>query len=341
MTTPSVKQIVRARGAARPLAQYVRSVAWLLLIFFTACEDHFEVKPPVEQTIKPAAPAGFRHANARVNGINLHYVIGGKGEAVVLLHGFPQTWYEWVRIMPQLGQRYTVIAPDLRGGGLSDKPAAQNGYDKKLLAEDIHQLVGQLGYSRVKLVGHDIGMMVAYAYAALYPNEVDRLVVMDAPLPGIEPVWSLIQEDPRAAHFSEFQVRGYENTLVGREREFLEEFYRKVGYRQTIPFTEAELDAFVTAYTGADNLRGGFEWYRGFPTDVADNQRFSQTKLTMPVLALGGDESAGPLMVAMMAGVAQNVTGGSVNGSVPQSGHWLVESQPEIVLRELLAFLDQ
>ena len=112
-----------------------------------------------------------------------------------------------------------------------------------------------------------------------------------------------------------------------------------MGYRQSIPFTADELDAFVSAYTGAENLRGGFEWYRGFPTDVQDNQRFSQTKLTMPVLAQGGDESVGPFIVPLFASVAQNVTGGSINGNVPQSGHWLVEQHPDIILRELLIFL--
>ena len=320
----------------------LRWLSLFLLLSISSCQYLEEIVPSKpKNSVADLLPVGFKSRYAHVNGVRLHYVIGGKGEAIVLLHGFPQTWYEWARIMPQLSQGYTVIAPDLRGGGLSDKPAAQNGYDKKLLAEDIHQLVKQLGYSRIKLVGHDIGLMVAYAYASLYPNEVEKLVVMDAPLPGIEPVWSLISQDPRASHFSEFQVRGYENTLVGRERAYLEEFYKKVGYRQTIPFTEKELNAFVQAYTGADNLRGGFEWYRGFPTDVADNQRFSQTKLTMPVLALGGDESAGPLIVSLFASVAQNVTGGSVNGSIPQSGHWVVESQPEIVLRELLAFFEQ
>ncbi|GAB3641332.1 alpha/beta hydrolase [Spirosoma arcticum] len=292
-----------------------------MLLILAACQDHKELAPkPL-----PTAPAGFRHAFATANGVKLHYVIGGQGDLVVLLHGFPQTWYEWIRIMPQLGQRFTVIAPDLRGGGLSYKPAAQNGYDKKLLAEDIHQLVTQLGYRKVRLVGHDIGMMVAYAYASLYPNEVDKLVVMDAFLPGIEPLWSFIQNDPRVSHNTQFQQLGYENTLVGTERTSLEDFYKKQGYRQSIPFTTDELDAFVSAYTGAENLRGGFEWYRGFPTDVLDNQRFSQTKLTMPVLALGGEESIGPVIVQQFALVAQNVTGGSVNGSVPQSGHWLVE----------------
>lgn len=305
-----------------------------LVLFLMSCQDQQDSAP----TLLPAAPAGFHHAYAQVNQIRLHYVMGGQGEPVVLLHGFPQTWYEWARIMPRLSQRFTVIAPDLRGGGLSDKPMAENGYDKKLLAEDIHQLVAQLGYKKIRLVGHDIGMMVAYAYASMYPQEVDKLVVMDAFLPGVDP-WDQLQSDPRLAHHTQFQQRGLETTLVGNERSFLEAFYRKVGYRQSIPFMADELDAFVTAYSGAENLRGGFEWYRGFPTDRLDNQRFSQTKLPMPVLALGGEESAGPYMVPLLASVARNVTGGSVNGSVPQGGHWLAEQHPDVILRELLAFL--
>lgn len=202
-----------------------------------------------------------------------------------------------------------------------------------------HQLVTQLGYQKVRLVGHDIGLMVAYAYASLYPDEVDKVVVMAAFLPGIEPIRSLTEADPKVSHHSAFQQPVLENTLVGTGRAFLEEFYKKVGYRQRIPFTADELDAFVSAYTGAENLRGGFEWYRGFPTDVLDNQRFSQTKLTTPVLALGGDERVGPFIVPLFASIAQNVTGGSVNGNVPQSGHWLVEQHSDVVLRELLAFL--
>ncbi len=304
-----------------------------LLLLLAACNDHKDVTPASQ----PPAPAGFRHAFASVNGINLHYVTGGTGELVVLLHGFPQTWYEWAAIMPQLGQQYTVIAVDLRGGGLSDKPIPANGYDKKLLAEDIHQLVKQLGYTKVRVVGHDIGGMVAYAYASLYPTEVGKLVIMDVPLPGIEPWWSYVSS--LAPHFKTFKVPGYENTYVGKERSFLDGFYKQVGYRNTNPFSATDFDVYLTAYTGAANLRGGFEWYRGFPTDSIDNQRFQKTKLAMPVLALGGDESAGSIIVPQMMSVATNVTGGSINGSVPQSGHWLIESQPAIVLRELQAFL--
>ena len=314
---------------------------WLVLLLtgllFSCSDDDSNPAPDFQ----PPAPAGFRHANARVNGINLHYVTGGQGDPVVLLHGFPQTWYEWNRIMPALGQRYTVIVPDLRGGGLSDKPVAANGYDKKLLAEDIHQLVQQLGHSRIKLVGHDIGLMVAYAYASLYPGEVDKLVVLDAPLPGIEPIWSLINQDPRSEHFRSYQQPGYEQTYVGQERQKLTEFYQRFSADGQVPFTGEELDVFVEAYTGAENLRGGFAWYRGFPTDIVDFGRFSQTKLTMPVLALGGAQASGPIMVPMMQQVALNVTGGSVDGLIPDSGHWVVEENPEVLLRELLAFFAQ
>ena len=318
---------------SNPFRRIGSLLAVSLVLLLAACNDHKDVTPASQ----PPAPAGFRHAFAQVNGIRLHYVTGGTGELVVLLHGYPQTWYEWAAIMPQLGQQYTVIAPDLRGGGLSDKPIPANGYDKKLLAEDIHQLVKQLGYPNVRVVGHDIGTMVAYAYAALYPGEVSKLVVLDAPLPGIEPSWSYVSSV--ATHFKTYQVRGYENTLVGQERPFLDAFYRMVGYRGINPFSATDFNVYLTAYTGAANLRGGFEWYRGFPTDSVDNQRFQKTKLPMPVLALGGDESAGSIMVPLMSSVATNVTGGSINGSIPQSGHWVIESQPAIVLRELQAFL--
>ena len=337
MRYPTRKQFYARWAGNKESTRFFQRI-WLVLLLtglLVSCSDDDQPSAP---DLQPPAPAGFRHANARVNGINLHYVVGGRGEPVVLLHGFPQTWYEWNRIMPQLGERYTVIAPDLRGGGLSDKPVPANGYDKKLLAEDIHQLVQQLRHSRVRLVGHDIGLMVAYAYASLYPGEVEQLVVLDAPLPGIEPIWSFINQDPRSEHFRAYQQPGYEQTYVGQERQKLTEFYQRFSRDGQVPFSDEELDVFVEAYTGAENLRGGFEWYRGFPTDIVDFGRFSQTKLTMPVLALGGAQASGPIMIPMMSQVAVNVTGGSVNGLIPDSGHWVVEENPEVLLRELLAF---
>src|SRR4051812_10879999 len=143
--------------------------------------------------IKPAIPpANFSNKMAKVNGINIHYVIGGKGEPLLLIHGFGQNWFMWNRLLPELSKHFTIIAPDLRGVGESGKP--ETGYDKKTMATDLHELVKKLGYTHVNVVGHDIGLMVAYAYAAQYGNEVNKIAFLDALLPGIEPVWSTLKE---------------------------------------------------------------------------------------------------------------------------------------------------
>ncbi|WP_193196829.1 alpha/beta fold hydrolase [Nostoc sp. MG11] len=161
----------------------------------------------------------FTHHTIQVNGVRLHYVVGGKGDLVVLLHGYAQTWYEWRKIMPALAEHYTVIAPDLRGAGDSDKPLT--GYDKRSLANDIYQLVKQLGFQQVYLVGHDIGLMVAYAYAAAHPDDVKRLVVIDAPIPGVEP-WEEVITSPMVWHFAFHAVPNLPEALVaGRERTYL------------------------------------------------------------------------------------------------------------------------
>ncbi|HEX5749975.1 MAG TPA: alpha/beta hydrolase [Archangium sp.] len=293
-----------------------------------------EVTQP-EQPQPAPAPAGFRHETAQVNGLTLHYVRGGAGAPLVLLHGWPETWYEWHRVMPSLAERYTVIVPDLRGAGESSKPA--EGYTKKQMAEDIYQLVRQIGFvdQPIHLVGHDIGMMVAYAYAAQYPQAVSKLVLMDAPLPGIQPFWDFILLDPRSWHFDfHAEVELAEAMVKGQEREYLQSFYQKFALNKTA-FTEEELREATRAYSQPGALAAGFKWYMTFPLDVQDNQLFAQRKLTMPVLALGGEASAGPFMVPMVQQVAENVTG----GAIPQSGHWIAQEQPEELVRRLKDFL--
>ncbi|MEM9491811.1 MAG: alpha/beta hydrolase [Myxococcota bacterium] len=287
---------------------------------------------------EPAAPAeppvGFTNQFATVNGIQMHYVMGGSGDAVVLLHGWPQTWYEWHRIMPALAEGYTVIAPDLRGGGDSDKPPSESGYSKRQLAEDIHALIGELGLDRVIVVGHDIGLMVAYAYAFSYPDEVRALVLLDAPLPGIEPFWTEILKDPRSWHFGfHAETELAASLIAGQEREYLTSFFAKFAGRANA-FTEAEITEFSRAYAAPGALVGGFEWYHAFDQDAIDNAAAQADKLTMPVLALGGEFSFGPFIVAMASEVAEDVRGGSIAGA----GHWLTEEQPEALTAELLDF---
>ncbi len=292
---------------------------------------------PVIDPIGPLGPpAGFTSAFATVNGIDMHYVRGGSGDLVVLLHGWPQTWYEWHTIMPDLGADFTVVAPDLRGGGASDKPPSEAGYSKRLLAEDIHALVAELGFERAIVVGHDIGMMVAYAYASLYPDEVRGVVMIDAPLPGIEPVWSEILKNPLSWHFDLHADIDLATSLVaGQEREYLTSFYAKFG--DISAFSDEAIDEYVRAYSAPGAMRGGFEWYRGFALDVEDNAIFSQTKLPMPALVLGGEFSSAAFVPAIAAAIAEVPRSGAIAGS----GHWISEEQPEALLEELRAFFDE
>jgi pimeloyl-ACP methyl ester carboxylesterase len=300
----------------------------LVTISLPACRDNDA--PPITQPATP--PAGFRHANAQVNGVNIHYVIGGQGDPLVLLHGFPVNWYEWNRIMPQLAEHYTVIVPDLRGVGESAKPAG--GYDKRTMAEDVFQLIQQLGYSRIRLAGHDIGMQVAYAYAATHREGVHKLVLIDTPLASIEPFWSIASG---AAWWFGFhgQEGVAEEVVAGQERAYLTNFYTKQSFVPNA-FTDQEINEFVRAYSVPGALKGSFSWYRAFAQDELHNQESVLTRLTIPVLALGGEMSAGPLIVNHVERVAEDVTG----GSIPDCGHWIVQEQPDYVLNQLLSFFE-
>ena len=227
----------------------------------------------------------FSHHTASVNGIQMHYVIGGQGDPIVLLHGWPQTWYEWHKVMPALAKNYTVIAPDLRGLGDSSKPVT--GYDGNTTAEDIYQLVSQLGLGqKIYLVGHDVGVLTAYSYAASHPNNVSKLVILDVPPlppPGFEDCcwW-----------FKFHQTSDIPEMLTaGKEREYLSWFYRFAYNPEAI--TEADIDKYVSSYSAPGGMRAGFEYYRAFPTTLEQNREHANVKLQMPVLALGGEYSFG------------------------------------------------
>jgi len=274
-------------------------------------------------------PSNFKHATAMVNGVNIHYVIGGKGEPLVLVHGFGQNWYMWNRLLPELSKHFTVIAPDLRGVGESDKP--EGGYDKKNMAKDIHELVKKLGYNSVNFAGHDIGLMVAYAYAAQYGNEVKKLALMDALLPGIEPVWS--QVSASAWWFGFFAWPASGDIVKGKEKEFLTNFWPMVGHVKD-PFTAEETAEFVRAYAVKDGAKSSFKWFGAFPQDGKDNLVFAKTKLKMPLLAMGGEYFAAAFLKEHSKLVAENVSESKIAGS----GHWLVQENTAQVQKDLLAF---
>src|SRR5215211_1701300 len=275
----------------------------------------------------------FSHNMASVNGIQLHYVTGGKGDPIVLLHGWPETWFEWRHIMPALAKNYTVIAPDLRGLGDSSKPLT--GYDGKTVAEDIHQLVTQLGFKTIFLVGHDIGTQIAYPYAAEHPTEVEKLVIMEVTIPGFWP-----PPVPLPWWFSFHQTPDVPETLVqGKEMEYLRWFYHNLALNPTA-ITQEAINEYVSRYSAPGGMRAGFEYYRAFPQDAIQNQNYSQTKLPMPVLALGAGHIpafggiSNPTAVLGMQQSAENVTG----IIVPNSGHFIAEEQPQFVINQLSDF---
>jgi pimeloyl-ACP methyl ester carboxylesterase len=277
-------------------------------------------------------PKGFTEKSATVNGVRINYKIGGQGPAVVLLHGYAETSHMWLPLMPQLATSHTVIVPDLRGAGNSERP--QSGYDKKTMAIDIHELVQQLGFKQVSIVGHDIGLMVAYAYAAQFRSEVNKVVLMDAFLPGVgdwKSVW--LMRDLWHFHF-------YGETplalVKGRERTYFEHFWNDFAADRTHSVPEADRQFYAAAYARDDGMRAGFEYFKNFEQDAKDFAALSTTKLNMPFLVLSGEKASGTFLIDQAKLVATDVTGKVIQGS----GHWLIEEAPDQVIPELVAFLN-
>lgn len=280
--------------------------------------------------IQPAMPpSNFKSTMANVNGINIHYVVGGSGEPLLLIHGFGQNWYMWNRLLPELSKHFTVIAPDLPGLGESDKP--DSGYTKKQLAAHLHALMQQLGFKSEYVVGHDIGLMVAYAYAAQFGDEVKKVALLDALLPGVEPVWSQVKA--QAWWFGFFGWNTSASIVQGKEKEFLTGFWPVVGHKENA-FTQDEINEFVRAYSTPKSTYGAFHWFAAFPQDALDNKQLMQHKLKMPLLAMGGEYS-GSFLPDHCRLVADNVTASVIKGS----GHWMVQENTEQVQHDLLAFL--
>jgi pimeloyl-ACP methyl ester carboxylesterase len=282
-------------------------------------------------------PGDVAHGMADIEpGLRLHYVIAGPAaRTIVLLHGFPQTWWEWRHLIPGLvAAGFRVVAPDYRGAGHSWRPPG--GYDKRTMARDIHRLLRQHLQIQepVVLVGHDIGLMVAYAYAQAYPDGVSHLAVVDAPLPGTA-VFDRLRSDPRVWHFAFHGARDVAEMLVaGRERQYLQAFFNARCFDPSA-ISDADLDRYSSAYAAPGAMRAGFELYRAFDQDAEDNRAAlgRNGKLPMPVLAVGGAIStSGPLVEEMMREVAEDVTG----LRVPAAAHWIPEENPQALLRSLL-----
>lgn len=279
-----------------------------------------------------SVPAGFKtQMVATADGANIFVRVGGAGPAVVLIHGFGDTGDMWRPLANALAKTHTVIVPDLRGMGLSSKPA--DGYDKKSQAADIRAVVTRLGLDSTAVVGHDIGTMVAYAYAASYPDKVDRLVVMDAPVPGIAP-WDQIILSPALWHFN-FGGRDAERLVAGRERIYLDRFWNEFAGDPS-KLDEATRRHYTKLYAQPGAMRAAFAQFRSIATkDVADNIVLSKNKLPMPVLAIGGEKSFGPNMAVVMRNAASNVQ----QEVVANAGHWLMEESTETTIGLITKFL--
>ncbi len=286
---------------------------------------------PDAAQVKPF-PGNFRTQEIKTDdGSTIHIRVGGRGPAVVLIHGFGETGDTWAPLAAELARDHTVVVPDLRGMGLSSHPA--DGYDKRTQAADIRAVLAQLGIDRAAIVGHDIGNRVAYAYASRYPDKTEKLVVMDAPISGIPP-WDDIVRNPRLWHFS-FGGPDAERLVAGRERIYLDRFWNEFAGDPS-KVDEATRVHYAKLYARPGAMRSAFAQFLSFPTDVKDNKASMVTKLTMPVLAIGGEKSFGANAAVVMRNAATNVT----EVFIPNAGHWLMEEQPAATITAIRNFLD-
>lgn len=279
-------------------------------------------------------PPGFHTQQITTNGAMLHVRSGGKGPAVVLLHGYGETGDMWAPLAAELARDHTVVVPDLRGLGRSSKPGG--GYDKKTQAGDVAGVLDQLKLGDVDLVTHDIGNMVGFQFAAQYPARVKRFVLIDAPLPGVGP-WDEILKNPLLWHFR-FGGPDMERLVQGRERIYLDRFWNEFS-ADPRRFTEASRAHYAALYALPGAMHAGFAQFAAFDQDAIDNRAIlaSGGLLKMPVLAVGGEKSFGPMMATVMRFAASNVQ----QGIVPDSGHWIMEENPAATAALVRGFLGQ
>ena len=280
--------------------------------------------------VTTGVPPGFKSATADLGDIKIHYVIGGSGPPLLLVHGWPETWYEWRKMMPGLAAHYTVIAPDLRGMG--DSSLAASGYDKKTLGQDMYRLMTKLGYTKATLIGHDWGAPVAYAYAAQYRDAVEQLVMIEgAPMGSWLPTTDLLW------FFPFLRIPGYaEQILPGREREFLRYFYDNADFHVVPGAIDAtSIDVYSRAYARPDRMMPTYGLYRSIPQDVRDTDEFAKRPLSIPVLAIGAERGAGELVAQSARKLATHVT----PVLFKKTGHFIPEERPEPLLAIVLQFL--
>ena len=281
--------------------------------------------PNQDPSGKPVSGASvFRDGYAVVNQdkVRLHYVMGGQGPALLLIPGWPQTVHTWHKVMPELARHFTVIAVDPRG--LGDSSRAAGGYDTNNAAKDLHELMQSLGYQRYCVVGHDVGMWIAYPLAAMYPEEVERVVLSEAGIPGLDPL--------RSWHFAFNQLLDLPEALVaGKERVYLEWLFNSFAYR----LADVDVEEYIRAYSKPGAMRAGFAYYRAIPQSIEQNKVHANTPLKMPVLTVGGQYARGLGLKEMMAPVTSHLE----SSMVPGTGHYPQEEAPEEMLKVILPFL--
>ena len=305
-----IRKVARQLGAALVVAGALQAAA------------HAATSPPIEDH------------SINANGIELHYLEAGHGSdtPVVLLHGYAESSHMWLPLIQQLDDRRVVIAPDLPGAGASAMP--ETGYDKKTMAQDIHAMIHSLGYRKVKIVGHDIGLMVAYAYAAQYPDEVESITLMDAFLPGVgdwQKVW-LLRDKWHYNFYGETPLK----LVEGRERIYFEHFWNDFAADPKHSMPEADRELYAATYAQPGRMRAGFEYFRAFPQDAQDFAEFAKTPLTMPMLVLTGEKASGTFLINQARLIDTNVQGIVIQGS----GHWLMEEAPEQTIPAIVQFIN-
>ena len=282
-------------------------------------------------TLRAQQAGGIASRMAEIDGLRIHYLIAGHGPAVILLHGYAETSLMWRPLMPLLANKFTVIAPDLPGIGDSGIPS--DGLDMKTAAVRTHALATSLGVERARVVGHDIGLMVAYAYAAQFPKEVEKLVVMDAFLPGVDQ-WEAVYNNPELWHFR-FHGPTPEQLVRGRERIYFDYYWNDFAADSTRSIPKQDRKAYVAAYARPGRIKAGWAYFASFDRAARDFAQLAQNRLAMPVLSIGGEKSLGAVLGQQMKLVALDVT----VVVLPGTGHWLMEERPKETMDALMKFL--
>ena len=268
---------------------------------------------------------------ATVQGIKIHYLTAGHGPAVILLHGYTQTSRMWRPLIPKLTDKFTVVAPDLPGIGESDIPT--DGLDMKTAAIRMHAVTKTLGIASSRVVGHDIGLMVAYAYAAQFPSEVEKLVVMDAFLPGV-PGWELAYNNPNFWHFR-FHGPTPEALVEGREKTYFAYFWNDLAADKDHSLSESDRASYVAAYSGPGRMRAGWAYFAAWPDTAKDFAQMAETQLNMPVLSIAGEQASAAILRPQVKRVATDFK----LIDLKDTGHWLMEERPKETMDALVAFL--